>query len=190
MKPDHDHAHRLQPADDLGLRRLHAEPTGSAQSLSRIERNVMQRIESPVSRVRAFALATPARVAGTFLLGGLAAGAGTVATLSQLGISVLHVGEQEYVHVDGETAGEHVLLPVETGAGAGLVDLLQTGSSLLTLEEEPALPEAPAPRTGRVFHAGPNGLVPADGSAPAGEALIRTPDGRERRIEAEGPRER
>jgi hypothetical protein len=139
LEPDEREPERAL-CDDLGLRRLSAEPHGTERSLQRIERNMMERIDRPASRLRALALATPARVAGTFLLGGLALGAGTVVALDQLGLSVVHIGGEEYVQVETPNPGERVLLPVAPGEGQGLIDVIEGGGMLLGLPNAPVEP--------------------------------------------------
>lgn len=177
---------KSERADDLGLdlRALHSEPVGLELSLERIERNVMDRIERPASKLRALVFATPARIAGICLLGGLAVGASTVVALEQMGLSVVHSDGEEYVRIADPSGATRALLPVETGEGAGLVHRLESGSSLLSLDSGAGarqVDDGEAASTPRVFHVEASGADDAEA-----DLLIRSPDGREMRVRKVG----
>lgn len=171
--------------EDLGLRCLHTEPRGSDVILHSIQRTTMQRIERPSSRVRALLFATPARIAGFFLVSGLAVGASTAFWLDHFGVSVVHSDGQEYVQVDGPSGSGRALLPVDAGQGADLAGRLASGSRLLTLDGAANERTPPAAESNAQEPAQTRGsrTFRVDSRSANSGALLRTTDGREVRVQ-------
>lgn len=163
--------------DSVGLRRLNIEPIGSQASLNRIERSLMQRIDRPVSRLRALAVTNPAGVLAVCLVGGVAFGASAVVALDQFGISIVRSGDQEYLSVPAPDTRERALLPVESGEGQELVQRLQAGSRLLhSVDGGQSANSGVAARAPRRFKVDSSAVGQNTGM------LIQTPDGKQVRV--------